>query len=615
MKNISFFILIHFICIGTLTWAQEPDRLRRDQSFIGIHFDFHAGKDDNEIGKNTTPEMVQSIIDLVQPDYIQTDCKGHRGYSSYPTSVGNSTSGIVDDPLRIWRDVTKKNGVSLYMHYSGVWDTRAIELNPEWAVINADGFRDKDKTSVFGNYVDQLLIPQLKELAGDYDIDGVWVDGECWATIPDYNDKAQRLFKEKSKIDKIPKSSNDANWYEWMQFHREGFRKYLRHYVSAVRSEYPDFQICSNWAFTHHMSEPVSVAMDFLSGDYSPNNSVNSARYAGRYLVHQGLPWDLMAWSFSYEPHPREQKPAIQLKREAAIVLALGGGFQAYFTQNRDGSVRLEELAVMEEVAKFARARQAWCHRSVQIPQVALLISTNDYQINSNSLFPQYKGNAQGVLECLLDNQYSVDLLSEGSLSPDMSRFPVIVIPEWEDISPVFRDDLIEYAKEGGKLLIIGEKTSLQFSELIDVHLGNKKFVLESIEKGAIGFIPYGIGSKYGEKNSYSLRTELGEVMEVMFPDPIVEIKGSHNIDVSTSKLDGKLTIHLVNTSGDHKNAGIINEIDPIHNLKINIRCEAKPSKISLQPYGEKVDFKYSDGVVKLELDRLDIYDILVVEE
>jgi hypothetical protein len=37
--------------------------------------------------------------------------------------------------------------------------------------------------------------------------------------------------------------------------------------------EYPDFLICSNWAFTHHMPEPVSVALDFLSGDYSPNTA------------------------------------------------------------------------------------------------------------------------------------------------------------------------------------------------------------------------------------------------------------------------------------------------------------------------------------------------------
>ncbi|MDR2233432.1 MAG: hypothetical protein LBE56_09955, partial [Tannerella sp.] len=455
MKKIHLLLLIIpvlcmscFSCTEKSNRKDEPARLRRDQSFLGIHFDFHAGPNDNEIGKNTTPEMIHAIIDMVQPDYIQTDCKGHAGYSSYPTTVGNQAPGFVGDPLRIWREVTAERGVALYMHYSGVWDSRAVELHPEWAATRANGVRDSNQTSVFGQYADRLLIPQLKELAGKYGVDGVWVDGECWATIPDYGERAVRLFKETTGINQVPKSSKDPYWYEWMQFHREVFRRYLRHYVAAVHTEYPDFQICSNWAFTHHTAEPVSVALDFLSGDYSPNNSVNSARFAGRYLANQGVAWDLMAWSFAYAPHPRDQKPAVQLKREAAVVMALGGGFQAYYKQERDGSVQLEQLKEMAEVAQFARERQPWCHHSVQIPQVALLLSTTDYQRNAQSLFPQYKGQSQGVLQCLLESQYSVDLVGEATLGADMSRFPLIVIPEWKSISPAFQLDLLDRSEE-----------------------------------------------------------------------------------------------------------------------------------------------------------------------
>ncbi|MCL2624547.1 MAG: alpha-L-fucosidase, partial [Planctomycetaceae bacterium] len=389
--------------------TQTPERLKRAESFFGIHFDFHAGPDCTEVGKNTTPEMINTIIDLVKPDYVQTDCKGHAGYTSYPTKVGNQVPGYVGDPLRVWRDVTAARGVGLYMHYSGVWDSRAIELNPDWAAIDGAGNRNPNNTSVFGPYIDKLFIPQLKELAGDYQVDGIWVDGECWATMADYGERAQKLFRETTGIDTIPRGPGDAHWFEWMQFHREAFRSYMRHYTASVRSAYPDFQICSNWAFTDHMPEPVSVAVDFLSGDYSPNDSVNSARYSGRFLVHQGVPWDLMAWSFSY-PSPRQQKTAVQLKREAAVVLALGGGFQAYFTQNRDGSVRLGEMDVMAEVAKFARERQPYCHRSIQIPQVAVLYSVDAYQRNAPGLFARYGDNEKlrGVLQCLLELQYSV---------------------------------------------------------------------------------------------------------------------------------------------------------------------------------------------------------------
>ena len=610
----EFLLILLAVVSCTTHRTNEPERLRRDQSFFGIHFDFHAGADCNEVGKNTTPEMVNAIIDMVQPDYIQTDCKGHPGYTSYPTKVGNQSPGFVGDPLRIWREVTAQRGVALYMHYSGVWDIRAVELHPEWAATNADGTLDKNQTSVFGTYVDQLLIPQLKELAGDYGVDGVWVDGECWATIPDYGERAVRLFKETTGINSVPKSDADPYWYEWMQFHREGFRKYLRHYVAAVRAEHPDFQICSNWAFTHHMAEPVSVALDFLSGDYSPNNSVNSARFAGRYLVHQGVPWDLMAWSFSYNPFPREQKPAVQLQRESAIDLALGGGFQAYYTQNRDGSVRLDEMKVMAEVAKFARERQAYCHHSVQIPQVALLLSTTDYQRSSRSLFPQYKGQSQGVLQCLLEGQHSVDLVSEGTLEPDMSRFPLIVIPEWKQISPAFRTDLIEYAKGGGSLLVIGKEAAEQFAGLAGVSLQGSDQVIQSLGKGKIGFLPFPVGAEYEKSGDESLRKQLNAAVNTLFPDPLVEVSGSPWVDVSVSQLNSKRIVHLVNTSGDHKGAGIIPSIEPAGPLQVSIRCDHKPSKITLQPAGKTCDFTYAGGKAEVKIDSVEIYDILVIE-
>ncbi|MHB9047168.1 MAG: alpha-L-fucosidase, partial [Pirellulales bacterium] len=119
--------------------AAAPKRLKRAESYFGIHFDFHAGPDCREIGKNTTRAMIEKILTAARPDYVQIDCKGHPGLSSYPTNVGNQAPGFVGDPLRLWREVTAEHGVGLYMHYSGVWDSQAIRLHPDWGVVNADG--------------------------------------------------------------------------------------------------------------------------------------------------------------------------------------------------------------------------------------------------------------------------------------------------------------------------------------------------------------------------------------------------------------------------------------------------------------------------------------------
>ena len=165
----------------------KTKKLKRNESFFGLHFDFHAGDKDKNIGANTTYEMVEKIIKAADPDYIQCDCKGHRGLSSYPTKAGNPAPGVVADALKVWRKATEDNNVAMFLHYSGVQDFEAVAQHPEWACIDENGNPSDKATSLFGDYSDKLLIPQLKELAGEYGADGAWIDGECWGSCRDYS--------------------------------------------------------------------------------------------------------------------------------------------------------------------------------------------------------------------------------------------------------------------------------------------------------------------------------------------------------------------------------------------------------------------------------------------
>jgi hypothetical protein len=385
--------------------------------------------------------------------------------------------------------------------------------------------------------------------------------------------------------------------------------------VSAVRSEYPLFQLCSAWAFSQHIPEPVSAPLDFLSGDLWTENCVNTARFAGRFMASQGVTWDLMPWGFSSTSNspPWELKQAAQLNREAAVFLALGGGLQVCYMQNRDGSVKLDEMNVMAEVAKFARERQPWCHHSAQIPQVALLLSTSEYLHNTRSLFPNYLLHEQGILGWLLEGHNSVDVVNEETLGVDMSRFPLIVIPEWQHISPSFRIDLMDYVKGGGSLLVTGSEASAQFAALAGVNLKGKETVIQPVGKGKTGFLPWSVGEEFGKRGNEALRKEVNAAVRALFPNPIVEVSGSPRVDVSVSQLNGKRMVHLVNTSGDHAKQ-IIRSIDPVGPFQLSVRCERKPSKITLQPSDKTCNFTYANGKALVKIDAVEIYDILVIE-
>lgn len=115
---------------------------------------------------------------------------------------------------------------------------------------------------------------------------------------------------------------------------REVTDRHVQHYLNALHREDPDFQITSNWVFSSMMPEPVTIELDYLSGDLAPGNAVNRAAFEARCMASQGKPWDLMAWSFSWNPDrsvPNDTKSALQLKQELSEVMAVGGGVQVYF--------------------------------------------------------------------------------------------------------------------------------------------------------------------------------------------------------------------------------------------------------------------------------------------
>lgn len=445
------------------------ERKRRKDCFFGVHFDFHASDDCTNIGQNTTPEDIQYMLDTVRPDFVQCDCKGHPGMASYQTLVGTSAPGFAKDNLRIWRDVTAKANIPLFLHYSGVFDMAAVQKNPHWAIVDEEGNVSKDYTSLKGGYCDGLLIPQLCEVAEKYDVDGVWVDGEAWAVKPDYSEIFLSAFRKDTGCTSVPKSADDPDYEIYMNYLRKSFLDYLRHYTAEIHKKHPKFQIASNWAFSTYLPEKVSADVDYLSADYNPIDSYNTARFESRYMATQGLPWDIMGWSFIVSPveNAPSTKSACQISREAAVPLSLGGGFQVYLQQKRDGSLEKWMLPIVGEVSKFCNERKEKCFRAENVPQVAVLLSTcNYYKTARRPLHPDKEYLAlRGITQALLDSQLSVQLISEHHLQEDLMKYPVLVLPETAYLEHATVDMLHQYMKNGGHLIAVGPLAAQYFGE------------------------------------------------------------------------------------------------------------------------------------------------------
>jgi hypothetical protein len=83
--------------------AEKKGPLPRKDAFFGLHFDLHPQKADTSLGAEISEENIAALLERVRPDYAQYDCKGHAGYTGYPTIVGWASPGIVRDSLAVWR--------------------------------------------------------------------------------------------------------------------------------------------------------------------------------------------------------------------------------------------------------------------------------------------------------------------------------------------------------------------------------------------------------------------------------------------------------------------------------------------------------------------------------
>ena len=659
-------ILMPFSLLGQP--LQTPERLKRADSFFGVHFDLHATEDITDAGKTLTHEMIDTFLVKVRPDFIQIDCKGHSGISSYPTKVGFPVKGFQKDPLKLWREVTEKQNVPLFMHFSGVWDDQVVKVHPDWAVIDAKGERSKKNVSFFSPYLDTYLIPQLKELS-DYGVDGAWMDGDNWAVETDYCEASLQRFTKETGITDIPRKPTDQYFPEFMEYTRSLFREFLKKYVDAIHQYNPEFQITSNWAYSSMMPEKVDIGLDFLSGDLTAQNGVYQSAFEARCLAPQGKPWDLMAWGFSWNWRdegrmPRSAKSSVQLMQEAAQCMAMGGGFQVYYQQNRDLSLKPWLETTLSELAKFCRDRQQFVHKSESVPQVALLYPTAAHFKNAAKPYGGPATGLQGALNLVLDGQHPVEILMEHHLRGRMEQYPLIIVSECNYLEADFKNELIAYIQNGGNLLAIGAETAKLFEKelgatsyvkedekqvfiaasdkigavrsalaLLGLQAGVKetstfyetddfgykgKIVASTVNhigKGKIAGVYFNAGSAYFEYRSPVLRDYMGERITELFPNPMVRVSGSHLVHVTVNTLNGKTYVNLINVAGEHTNQTALSydEIPPLQNLTVNIQTGKKPAKIVLQPAGKQLKVKFVNGISTVVVPKLEIHGLLEV--
>ncbi|MBI5835165.1 MAG: hypothetical protein HZB16_22905 [Armatimonadetes bacterium] len=643
-----------------------------DDVFFGLHFDLHAGAGDTVLGSELTHEHLRERLERVKPDWIQCDCKGHPGYTSWPTKVGSTSPGVVRDALRIHRDVTRELGIPLVMHYSGVWDSRALELHPEWAVIDAQGKASPNATCRLSAYRDELLIPQLIELVRDYEVDGFWVDGENWASAPCWCERCLAEWAKRSGGLPVPRSAEDAHWDAWLAMARDLFTAYVTAYTDAVHAVNPNCTVCSNWMYTVRQPEPVSAPVDYLSGDYDWIWSTDRAAVEGRVLDGRGLSWDLMAWGFTktgdhHNPMPWSTKPVVHLCQELAEVVALGGAVEIYQPPQRTGWIVDWHMDTFGDVGRFCRERRELCWHSTSRSQAVIWHLVDSYYAANDPLY-NYGGAVQpieGALHMLLETGRSTDILTEADAVAATDGYRLVVLPEATRLSPEVQAALEAFAAGGGQVILTGAHLASEVPALVGATPAGEPIeslylavdgmaapvyggwqpvaaaagvevvagamsqpevgkeadlptvvTRRAVGHGAITAIHGPLFRNYFQAHFPLVRRWFAGLVADLGIDWEVTLDAPARLEPIVRELDGRLTINLLNRGAGEMlmpRRVIVEELAPVLNAVVTVRCP-EPRGLLAVPEDPMVRWQWADGLLTLRLPRVDVHTVVAIE-
>jgi alpha-L-fucosidase len=643
--------------------------------FFGIHYDLHANAGDTELGRELTAEHLRERLLRVRPDWIQADCKGHPGYTSWPTDVGSASPGVVKDALRIHRDVTAELGIKLGMHYSGVWDSRAIELHPDWARRDQNGQPDPNMTCRLSGYDAELMIPQMLEIVAKYDVDGFWVDGENWASKPCYCDRCRAEFTRRMGNTDVPRASGQPGWDAWLAFHRDLFVEHVTRYAEAVHARKPTCLVCSNWMYTVRQPDPVVAPVDYLSGDYDWSWGASRAAVEGRVLDGRGKTWDLMAWGFTKTGTmganpPWVMKTATHLCQELSEVIALGGAVMVYNTPQRSGWLTGWHQELLAEVAGWCRARQDACFGSRSASQAAVLHLADHYYSCNQPLFNYGEAvqPVEGALHALLETGRSTDILTEEAALRRLGDYALVVVPEQTHLSPDIVAALEAFAQAGGHVLLSGAHLAVEHpalvaaiadgepitdqatylpvngravpvsgpwqpvkplagTEIVTGRLAQQEPGKDATGQAVVTRRPVGAGSitavhgplfrDYFLGHYPLVRQFIGGLVERLGIPWEVMIEAPPRLELIARRKEGKLVVNLVNRGAGEAlspNRVIVEELPPMTDVVLRIRRDTPPASVTVAPDGSPARWTYAEGMLAVEIPRVAIHSAIVVE-
>jgi len=423
-----------------------------------IHFDMHTPAQIENVGRDFDPQAFARALKESGAEAVSYFSRCSHGWSYYPTRVGLPHPHLTRDVFGDGVKALKREGLRVIAYYA-IDNIPAPmgERHPEWCRSGPHGATRPEAGSgclacPIGAFPEQMLIPQFREIASTYPVDGFFLDGVySFFHHPCYCERCRQAFGGP-----IPYLPDDPAWRAFRHFQVRRIWDVFDRAAAEVARVRPGCVMGINWMASTWYSVPPPGSIGYLTGDPPVANLAFETAYQLAAWAWRDKPADVMNQRMLHSWGDFTCRTPENIETEFATALAAGGKlFVGDLLQPVNVRPDPEVMRLFRICFDFCAPREAIAKGTQAVSDVAILSSPETLRCRGGE-WTTDENPLKGAYLALVEDGLTTDILFDADLENHLGKYRALVIPEQAFIGRKATEAIRRFVEGGGGLIVTG---------------------------------------------------------------------------------------------------------------------------------------------------------------